>query len=177
MVLNQSLLIQSKDNQMNDFSRKENAATLYFILISLCIFLMFYFPTIRVKHQRGKGLNYCISPSQSQGPCVDSQLCNQPIVMGILRQPSSRKQFVSRRKRTLEKGGRQLSVYTSMLQICCPKGFLFCHQFSFNTRLSINWGARSIPRFLGFQNFLYSYSGLTAEIIYAHILQISIQFH
>ena len=31
--------------------------------------------------------------------------------------------------------------------------------------LFINWGARSIPRFLGFHDFLYFYSKLMAEII------------
>ena len=39
------------------------------------------------------------------------------MVSGILTQPSSRKQFASRRKRSLEKVGRQLSAYTSILQI------------------------------------------------------------
>ena len=36
---------------------------------------------------------------------------NQLMVSGILTLPSSRKQFASRRKRTLKKEGRYLSVY------------------------------------------------------------------
>ena len=82
---------------------------------------------IRVKHQRGKRLDKCMYPSQ--GPCADSQfvLGKLPIVSGSLTQPSNRKQFSSRRKSSLEKGGRQLSVYTSILQICCFKeeGWLY----------------------------------------------------
>ena len=55
--------------------------------------------------------------SPFQGPCADSQLIfeNQQTVLGILTQPGSRKQFASRRKRSLEKGGMWLSVYTFIL--------------------------------------------------------------
>ena len=76
---------------------------------------------IRVYVQANKQTkpNNCMS--QSQGPCTLNRVFeNQPILSGILTQLSSRKQFASRRKRSLEKGGRSLSVYTSILQILFP---------------------------------------------------------
>ena len=39
------------------------------------------------------------------------------MVLGVLTQPRSRKEFASRRKRSLEKEGRQLFVYTSILGV------------------------------------------------------------
>ena len=43
--------------------------------------------------------------------------------------------------------------------------------------MSINLGARSIPKFLGFRDFLYFFSGLTAEIVRYWICSYSIKFH
>ena len=66
--------------------------------------------TIRVKHKREKGLNNCIS--LSQWPWADSQLglLKSTNGNGILTQPSSRKQFACRRKRSMKKG-REVVIF------------------------------------------------------------------
>ena len=79
---------------------------------------------IRVKQYRGGGLNNFISPHRSvMVPTLNWVFENQPIMSGILTQPSGRKLFASRRKRSLEKGGVVICIYNytidMLFQLLC----------------------------------------------------------